>query len=71
MKISSFTRHHINSTLNKAKACANYVNSILAKREALKAGYDEAILMDTEGYVAEATGENIFIVKKGVVKTTP
>ena len=56
MKISSFTRHHINSTLNKAKACANYVNSILAKREALKAGYDEAILMDTEGHVAEATG---------------
>jgi branched-chain amino acid aminotransferase len=70
-KVSSFSRHHINATLNKAKACANYVNSILAKREALKAGYDEAILLDTEGYVAEATGENIFIVKNGVVKTTP
>lgn len=69
-KISSFSRHHVNSTLNKAKACANYVNSILAKREALKAGYQEAILLDTDGYVAEATGENIFIVKKGVLKTT-
>ncbi len=70
-KISSFSRHHINATLNKAKSCANYVNSILAKREALKAGYDEAILLDTDGYVAEGTGENIFIVRKGVVRTTP
>ena len=70
-KISSFSRHHVNSTLNKAKACANYVNSILAKREALKAGYQEAILLDTDGYVAEATGENIFVVKNGVVTTTP
>lgn len=70
-KISSFARHHVSATLNKAKASANYVNSILAKREALKGGYQEAILLDTDGYVAEATGENIFIVKKGVVKTTP
>ncbi len=70
-KISSFSRHHINSSLNKAKASANYVNSILAKREAIKGGYQEAILLDTEGYVAEATGENIFMVKDGVVKTTP
>lgn len=70
-KVSSFSRHHINATLNKAKACANYVNSILAKREALKAGYDESVLLDTDGYVAEATGENIFIVKEGIVKTTP
>ncbi len=70
-KISSFSRHHINATLNKAKSCANYVNSILAKREALKAGYDEAIMLDPDGYVAEATGENIFLVKDGVVKTTP
>lgn len=70
-KISSFDRHHVGSTLNKAKAAANYVNSILAKREALKAGYDEAILLDTDGYVAEATGENIFIVKNGIVRTTP
>jgi len=71
LKMSSFTRHHINAVLNKAKACSNYANSILAKREALKAGYDEALLLDTEGYVAEASGENIFIVKNGVVKTTP
>ena len=70
-KISSFGRHHVNATLNKAKACSNYVNSILAKREAIHAGYDEALLLDTEGYVAEATGENIFIVKNGIVKTTP
>ena len=70
-KISSFTRHHVNATLNKAKTCATYVNSILAKREAIKGGYEEAILLDTEGYVAEATGENIFMVKEGRVKTTP
>ncbi len=70
-KISSFTRHHVNATMNKAKTCATYVNSILAKREAVMAGYEEAILLDTEGYVAEATGENIFIVKQGTVKTTP
>lgn len=70
-KISSFTRHHVNATLNKAKTCATYVNSILAKREAIKGGYEEAILLDTEGYVAEATGENIFLVKGGHVKTTP
>ncbi len=71
IKISSFTRHHVNATLNKAKACGNYINSILAKREALMAGYDEAILLDPDGYVAEATGENIFMVKNGLVKTTP
>lgn len=71
LKVSSFTRHHVNAVLNKAKASANYVNSILAKREALKAGYDEALLLDADGYVAEASGENIFIVKNGVVKTTP
>jgi branched-chain amino acid aminotransferase len=70
-KISSFSRHHVNVMLSKAKTCANYVNSIMAKREAQKAGYDEAILLDTDGYVAEATGENIFLVKNGVVKTTP
>ena len=71
LKVSSFTRHHVNAVLNKAKACANYVNSILAKREALKGGYDEALLLDADGYVAEASGENIFIVKNEVVKTTP
>jgi len=70
-KISSFTRLHVNGQMTKAKVCGNYVNSILAKREITAAGYDEAILLDTEGYVSEASGENIFIVKNGVMKTTP
>lgn len=70
-KISSFTRHHVNVAMTKAKISGNYVNSILAKREVVMAGYDEAILLDAEGYVSEASGENIFIVKDGVVKTTP
>ncbi|MDO8462504.1 MAG: branched-chain amino acid transaminase [Deltaproteobacteria bacterium] len=70
-KISSFTRHHVNSIMNKAKSVAVYTNSVLAKREVLKAGYEEAILLDSEGYVAEASGENIFVVKNGIVKTTP
>lgn len=70
-KISSFTRHHVNVSMTKAKICGNYVNSILAKKEVTAAGYDEAILLDTEGYVCEASGENIFIVKQGVIKTPP
>lgn len=57
--------------MTKAKAVGNYVNSILAKREAIQAGYDEALLLDTEGYLAEGTGENIFLVKDGVLKTPP
>jgi branched-chain amino acid aminotransferase len=70
-KVSSFTRGGLNSTMSKGKICGQYVNSVLAKREAMKAGYDEAILLDTNGHVAEASGENIFIVKKGVIKTPP
>ena len=70
-KVSSFTRHHVNVSMTKAKICGNYVNSILAKREVTMAGYDEAILLDPEGYVSEASGENIFIVSEGVLKTTP
>ncbi len=70
-KISSFNRHHVNVGMTKAKICGNYVNSILAKREVKAAGYDEAIMLDTEGYVSEASGENIFIVKEGIIKTTP
>jgi len=70
-KISSYTRHHVNVAMTKAKICGNYVNSILAKREVIAAGYDEAILLDAEGYVSEASGENIFIVKDGLLKTTP
>lgn len=71
VKTSSFTRHHVNVMMTKAKAVGNYVNSILAKREAIQAGYDEALLLDTEGYLAEGTGENIFLVKHGVLKTPP
>jgi branched-chain amino acid aminotransferase len=71
VKTSSFTRHHVNVSMTKAKVVGNYVNSILAKREVVKAGYDEAIMLDTEGYVSEGTGENIFIVKDGILKTTP
>jgi len=70
-KISSFTRHHVNAGMTKGKIVGNYVNSIMAKREAVALGFDEAIMLDTEGYVSEASGENIFIVKKGRIKTTP
>ena len=70
-KISSFTRHHVNIMMTKTKTCGNYVNSILAKLEVVKAGYDEAIMLDTEGYVCEATGENIFIIRDEVLKTPP
>ncbi len=71
VKISSFTRPHINATMVRAKTVANYANSLLAKREALKDGYDEALLLDTDGYVAEGSGENVFIVRNGVIKTPP
>lgn len=71
VKISSFTRPHINATMVRAKATANYANSLLAKREALKDGYDEAVLLDTDGYVAEGSGENIFMVRHGKIKTPP
>ncbi len=69
--VSSFTRHHVNISLTRAKITGNYTNSQFAKREAKAAGFDEAILLDTEGFVAEGPGENIFIVKNGVLKTTP
>ena len=70
-KISSFTRHHVNVSMTRSKVSGHYVNSILAKWEAKKSGYEECILLDTEGYVAEGTGENVFIVSKGILKTTP
>lgn len=70
-KISSYTRHHVNVMMTKSKVSGNYVNSVLAKNEVKKAGYDEAIMLDTEGYVAEASGENVFIVRDRRVKTTP
>ena len=71
VKISSFCRPNVNATMVRSKTTANYANSLLAKREALKDGYDEAKLLDTEGYVAEGSGENVFMVRKGVIKTPP
>ena len=71
VKVSSYTRHHVNVMMTKAKISGNYVNSVLAKREVMKSGYDEALMLDTEGYVSEASGENIFMTKNGVLKTTP
>ncbi len=71
VKTSSFIRHHVNIMMTKTKTVGNYVNSIMAKREAVSGGYDEALLLDTAGYVCEASGENIFIVKGGVLKTPP
>src|SRR5580704_10266635 len=68
-KISSFARHHINVSLAKAKMTGHYTNSVLAKREAKLAGYDEAILLDANGYVSEGSGENIFVVRHGVLHT--
>lgn len=69
--VSSFTRHHVNVSMTRGKISGYYVNSILAKREAKANGYDEAILLDPEGYVAEGTGENVFIVRRGRLITTP
>ncbi len=67
VKISSFARQHVNVTMPRAKVASTYANSILANAEALDHGYDEAILLDTDGFVAEGSGENIFIVKDGVL----
>ncbi len=69
IRTSSYTRHHVNITMCKAKANGNYMNSMLALNEAMTDGYDEAMLLDTEGYVAEGSGENIFIVRDGVLYT--
>ena len=69
--ISSFTRHHPNVSMTKAKIIGNYANSILAKTESVRLGFDEAILLDPEGYVAECTGENIFVVRRDVIVTPP
>ncbi len=69
IRVSSFTRHHVNITMCRAKANGNYMNSMLALREALECGYDEALLLDAEGYVMEGSGENIFIVREGVLYT--
>lgn len=71
IKVSSFIRHHVNVDMTKGKVCGYYVNSQLAKHEAKSCGYDEALLLDTEGYVSEGSGENIFIVRNNELKTTP
>lgn len=71
LKTSAYTRHHVRIMMTRTKTVANYVNSILAKREAIQGGYDEAILLDPEGYVSEASGENIFQVRDGLLKTPP
>ncbi len=70
-KVSSFNRHHVNVNMVQGKITGQYVNSILAKREAMASGYDEGIMLDTQGYVAEGTGENIFMVRDGVILTPP
>jgi branched-chain amino acid aminotransferase len=69
VRTSSFNRHHVNITMCRAKANGNYMNSMLALREALSAGCDEALLLDTEGYVSEGSGENIFVVRNGAIYT--
>ncbi|MCP5451370.1 branched-chain amino acid transaminase [Candidatus Competibacter phosphatis] len=69
IRTSSFSRHHVNIAMCKAKANGNYMNSMLALSEALRDGYDEALLLDTEGYVAEGSGENVFIVRDGLLYT--
>jgi branched-chain amino acid aminotransferase len=69
IRTSSYTRNHVNSTMCKAKANGNYINSILALQEALATGYDEALLLDHEGFAAEGSGENLFIVRNGILYT--
>ena len=69
IKTSSYTRHHVNATMCKAKANGNYINSMLALQEALNCGYDEALLLDVHGYVSEGSGENLFIVSNNTIYT--
>jgi branched-chain amino acid aminotransferase len=71
MMVSSFTRHHPNVMMTKAKISGNYVNSTLAKTVAVRAGFNEAIMLDAQGYVAECSGENLFMVRDGVIYTPP
>lgn len=71
MMVSSFTRLHPNINMTKSKVSGNYVNSMLVKTLALRSGYDEAVILDPQGYVAECTGENLFMVRKGVIYTPP
>jgi branched-chain amino acid aminotransferase len=69
--VSGFSRGNGNATMNKGKICGQYVTSVLAKRMAMKSGFDEALMLDPQGYVAEGTGENIFVVRNNIVRTPP
>lgn len=71
VRVSSYNRHHVNVMMTKSKACGNYVNSVLAKMEAVRDGYGEAILLDTTGHVSEGSGENLFMVRDDVLYTPP
>ncbi|MFQ5943225.1 MAG: branched-chain amino acid transaminase [Anaerolineales bacterium] len=71
MTVSSFTRHHPNVSMTKAKITANYANSVMAKTLAKRSGFDEAVMLDPQGFVAECTGENLFLVRDGVICTPP
>ena len=71
LKVSSFVRPHVNSAMTKGKITGQYVNGVIAKREAIAAGFDEALMLDPDGFLTEGTGENLFMVKGGVIKTTP
>ena len=71
LKISSYIRPHVNSTMTKGKITGQYVTGVLAKREAKMMGYDEALLLDKDGFLTEGSGENLFMIKDGVIKTTP
>ena len=71
LKISSFIRPHVNSAMTKGKITGQYANSVLAKREAIAAGFDEALLLDADGFLTEGSGENLFMIKNGKIKTTP
>lgn len=71
VKVSSFTRHHVNVSMTKAKVIGNYANSQLAKVEAVRDGYDEALMLDPSGYIAEGSGENLFLVRHGILHTPP
>jgi len=71
VRVSSYTRHHVNSSMTRSKTSGYYMNSILAKQEAIASGCDEALLLDAQGYVAEGTGENVFMFKRGILQTPP
>jgi len=71
VQTSSFSRHHVNASMTRAKASGYYINSVMAKMDAKSAGFDEALLLDVSGYVSEGAGENLFIVRGGVIETPP